>query len=145
MPAFSRSQTNLIVYLTSFFLYNFARVLPHAVLTVILLNKGMSVGQIAVIQSFFMIAVLGFELPSGLLTDSWSEQRVYELSLLLLALSYGLIMWSHSFWILSGSWFIYGISSAAIGSSLETYFLRQYQHNESLIKQFNVRFNNTKL
>ncbi|USS88285.1 MFS transporter [Fructilactobacillus hinvesii] len=135
----------LLVYLTSFFLYNFARVLPHAVLTVILLDKGMSIGEIAIIQSFFMVAVLLFEFPSGVLTDAWSEKKIYLLALALLAGSYFLIMVSHSLAVLCLSWFIYGISSASISSSLETFFLRQYRNDETLIKRFNVRFNNTNL
>ncbi|USS87212.1 MFS transporter [Fructilactobacillus cliffordii] len=139
------SDRNLWVYLTSFFLYNFARVLPHAVLTVILLDKGMSIGEIAIIQSFFMVAVLLFEFPSGILTDTWSEKKIYLLALALLAVSYCLIMGSHSFVVLCLSWFIYGISSASISSSLETFFLRKYRNNETLIKRFNVRFNNTDL
>lgn len=42
---------SMAIYLLSFFLYNMARVLPHAVLTVILLDKGMSVGNIAIIHN----------------------------------------------------------------------------------------------
>ena len=64
---------NQAVYLISLFVYNFARVLPHAILTVILLNKGMTVAQIAIIQSFFMLAAIIFDLHSGFLTDLLSE------------------------------------------------------------------------
>ncbi|TNK97150.1 MFS transporter [Fructilactobacillus sanfranciscensis] len=136
---------DLVTYFISFFFYNFARVLPHAVLTVILLDKGMSIGNIAFIQSFFMIAVLLFEFPSGILTDIWSEKNIYLIALFLLAISYFLIMISHSFLILCLSWFIYGISSASISGSLETYFLKKYQNNESLMKKFNINLNNINL
>lgn len=136
---------DLVTYFISFFFYNFARVLPHAVLTVILLDKGMSIGDIAFIQSFFMIAVLLFEFPSGILTDIWSEKNIYLIALFLLAISYFLIMISHSFLILCLSWFIYGISSASISGSLETYFLKKYQNNESLMKKFNINLNNINL
>ncbi|NDR60599.1 MFS transporter [Fructilactobacillus sanfranciscensis] len=136
---------DLVTYFISFFLYNFARVLPHAVLTVILLDKGMSIGNIAFIQSFFMIAVLLFEFPSGILTDIWSEKNIYLIALFLLAISYFLIMISHSFLILCLSWFIYGISSASISGSLETYFLKKYQNNEYLMKKFNINLNNINL
>lgn len=134
-----------IVYFVSFFLYNFARVLPHAVLTVILLNKGMSVGEIAIIQSFFMLAGILFEFPSGLLTDLWSEKCVYIISLFLLFISYYIILLSSDFYLLCLSWFIYGISNATMNSSLEMYFLRTYQNDESKIKKFNIIFNNINL
>lgn len=134
-----------IVYFISFFLYNFARVLPHAVLTVILLNKGMSVGDIAIIQSFFMLAGILFEFPAGLLTDLWSEKYVYIISLFLLFVSYYIILLSSDFYLLCLSWFIYGISNATMNSSLEMYFLRTYQNNANEIKKFNISFNNINL
>ncbi|MDK1728438.1 MFS transporter [Dellaglioa algida] len=143
--------TNLLInknnksYFSSFFLYNTARVLPHAVLTVILLDKGMTIGEIAIIQSFFMVAGLLFELPSGLLTDSWSEKRMYQLSLVLLAISYLIIMMSYNFYILCFSWFIYGISNAAISGSLEAYFVRRLTNDERKIKAFNIKYNNVNI
>lgn len=82
------SKTNRTVYLSSLFLYNFARVLPHAILTVILLNKGLTVSQIAIVQSFYMLATTMFEFPSGFLTDIWSEKIMYQLSLILIGVSY---------------------------------------------------------
>ncbi|KRN00161.1 MFS transporter [Loigolactobacillus rennini] len=132
---------NLITYLLSYFLYNTARVLPHAILTVLLLDKGMIVSQIALIQSFYMIAGLLFEFPSGILTDLWSEKRMYQLALICLFFSYLAIWLSNKFVFLCGAWFIYGLSSAAISGSLEIYFLRQYQNNDHKIRRFNVAYN----
>ncbi|MCF6515337.1 MFS transporter [Lactobacillus sp. S2-2] len=134
-----------IIYFISFFLYNFARVLPHAVLTVILLNKGMTVGNIAIIQSFFMLAGILFEFPSGVLTDLWLEKYVYIISLFLLFISYYIILLSSDFYLLCLSWFIYGISNATMNSSLEMYFLRTYQNDSYKIKKFNIQFNNVNL
>lgn len=139
-------QRNLLnTYLTSFFLYNIARVLPHAVLTVILINKGMTIGQIAIIQSFYMIAILLFELPSGILTDLWSEKKMYLISLILLSISYGIIMTFSQFIYLCIAWFIYGLSSAAISGSLESFFIRNYKNDEHRIKNFNIKYNNVNL
>ncbi|GLB47531.1 MFS transporter [Philodulcilactobacillus myokoensis] len=132
-------------YFTSYFLYNLGRVLPHAVLTVILLNKGMTVGDIAVIQGFFMLACIIFSFPSGVLTDIWSEKMTYITSLVLLLISYYIIMISSDFPLLCMSWFIYGISSATMGNSLDMYFLRSYQNNGKQIKKFNVHFNSINL
>lgn len=41
--------------------------LPHSILTVILLAKGLSLSQILIIQSAYSIAIVLFEFPSGLL------------------------------------------------------------------------------
>lgn len=133
----------LYVYLCSLFLYNLARVLPHAILTVILLNKGMTIGNIALIQSFYMLATLLFELPSGILSDLWSEKKMYLISLLLLLISYIVIMLFSSLPTLCFAWFIYGLSSSAMSGSLDSFFVRQFKNNNKQIKQFHIKFNNT--
>ncbi|MHC9531947.1 MFS transporter [Dellaglioa sp. L3N] len=110
-----------------------------------LLDKGMTIGKIAIIQSFFMIAGLLFEFPSGIITDIWSEKIMYQLSLGLLAVSYFIIMISYDFYFLCFSWFIYGISNAAISGSLESYFVRRFKNDERKIKSFNIKYNNINL
>ncbi|WP_290033298.1 MFS transporter [Ligilactobacillus cholophilus] len=135
---------NRNTYLLSLFIYNLARVLPHAILTVILLNKGMSISDIAVIQSFFMLAAIIFEFPSGFLTDIWSEKFMYQLSLILLGISYFITMVSNKFPILCISWFIYGMSSASMSGSLDSYFIRRAKSDEE-IKHINVLINHSTL
>ncbi|KXT64891.1 MFS transporter [Streptococcus lutetiensis] len=49
--------------------------MPHSILTVILLAKGLSVSQILLIQSAYSIAIVLFELPSGLLADNHSRKK----------------------------------------------------------------------
>lgn len=135
---------NRNTYLLSLFIYNLARVLPHAILTVILLNKGMSISDIAVIQSFFMLAAIIFEFPSGFLTDIWSEKFMYQLSLILLGISYFITMVSNKFPVLCISWFIYGMSSASMSGSLDSYFIRRAKSDEE-IKHINVLINHSTL
>lgn len=135
---------NRNTYLLSLFIYNLARVLPHAILTIILLNKGMSISDIAVIQSFFMLAAIIFEFPSGFLTDIWSEKFMYQLSLILLGISYFITMVSNKFPILCISWFIYGMSSASMSGSLDSYFIRRAKSDEE-IKHINVLINHSTL
>lgn len=133
-------KANRTIYLSSLFLYNFARVLPHAILTVILLNKGMSVSQIAIIQSFYMLAAIIFEFPSGFLTDVWSEKIMYQLSLILIGISYSIILFTNNYYILCLSWFIYGMSAASMSGSLDAYFVRRTKDNHE-IKRINVLIN----
>jgi MFS family permease len=105
----------------------------------------MSISDIAFIQSFYMLAMLLFEFPSGILTDIWSEKRMYLVSLLLLVISFFIIFISESVIMLSISWFIYGISTASMSGSLESYFIRSYKNNEYKIKLFNISLNNVNL
>lgn len=137
-------KTNRTIYLSSLFLYNFARVLPHAILTVILLSKGMSVSQIAIIQSFYMLAAIMFEFPSGFLTDVWSEKIMYQLSLILIGISYSIILFTNNYYILCLSWFIYGMSAASMSGSLDAYFVRRAKDNHE-IKRINVLINHSTL
>lgn len=58
---------NTLVFLLSNFLVSVVYSLPHSILTVILLAKGLSLSQILIIQSAYSIAIVLFEFPSGLL------------------------------------------------------------------------------
>lgn len=66
---------NTFVYLLANFLVIVAYSMPHSILTVILLAKGLSVSQILLIQSAYSIAIVLFELPSGLLADNNSRKK----------------------------------------------------------------------
>lgn len=52
-----------------YFTYNLARTLPHALLSLYLLNKGFSLSDITLIQIWFSIGIIVFELPAGMLSD----------------------------------------------------------------------------
>ncbi|WP_234926663.1 hypothetical protein [Borreliella garinii] len=47
-------------YFYSLFLLELARTLPHAVLTIILTNKGLSLKNIAIVQICYMAAIIIF-------------------------------------------------------------------------------------
>lgn len=66
---------NTFVYLLANFLVIVAYSMPHSILTVILLAKRLSVSQILLIQSAYSIAIVLFELPSGLLADNHSWKK----------------------------------------------------------------------
>lgn len=131
------SKEEIFFFIANFF-YNLGRVLPHAVLSVILLSKGMSISQISIIQSCFMIAALISELPSGIISDVISEKFMYVLSLLLLGASYLITMITINFYILCLSWIIYGTSSSAMTGSLDMAFIKDRKKKNKDIKRFNV-------
>lgn len=131
------SKEELYYFIANFF-YNLSRVLPHAVLSVILLSKGMSISQISIIQSCFMIASLISELPSGIISDMISEKFMYVLSLILLAASYFITMITTNFYFLCLSWIVYGTSSSAMTGSLDMAFIKARKKKNKNIKQFNV-------
>ena len=61
-------------YLSATFLATIAYTLPHSILTVLLLSKGLSISQILLIQSAYSLAIILCEFPSGMLADTWSRK-----------------------------------------------------------------------
>ena len=123
------------------FLFNMARVLPHAVLTVILLNKGLTYSDISFIQSMYMFSALILEFPSGIISDLISEKKIYLLSIILIIISYSIILCSTSAFFLSIAWFLYGASAAGMSGSLEGYFIKKMNNDSVQIKDFSVNYN----
>ncbi len=125
-----------LVYFTSLSLLEFARCFPHAILALFLLGKGISVGQIALLQIPFMIAIIIFEIPSGMLSDTFRRKKVYILSILLLLVAYASMYYFDSFALFQLSWFVYGIASAMLTGTIEADFLEQYKSNPVKRKKF---------
>lgn len=128
-------------YLVSLFFHNITKVLPHAVLTALLLQKGMNLSQISLIQSSYMLATFIFEVPSGIISDVVSEKTTYILSIITMLIAYLIIPHTDSLYILVLAWFIYGLSSAFMSGSLDTYFIKDMNQDKHDIKKFNIGVN----
>lgn len=116
-------------YFYSLFLSELARTLPHAVLTIILINKGLSLKDIAIVQICYMAAIIIFEFPSGIISDIFDRKIVYLVSIFLLMISYFIIFKASSFVLLCISWFIYGMSAAINTGTIDISFTKLYQNN----------------
>ncbi len=103
---------NIRVFYLSSILKGVAIAIPHAILTLIFLEKGMSYSQIATIQAAYSIATIIFEFPSGVLADKYRKKNIFILSNLILAVSYVIVLVSDSFYMLMLAWLIYGMSNA---------------------------------
>nr|WP_234925445.1 MFS transporter [Borreliella valaisiana] len=118
------------------FLSELARTLPHAVLTIILINKGLSLKNIAIVQICYMVAIIIFEFPSGVISDIFDRKIVYLASIFLLMISYFIIFNASSFVLLCISWFIYGMSAAINTGTIDISFTKKYQNNSKKLKAF---------
>lgn len=136
---------NQTLFFVANFLFNAARVLPQAVLTIIFLDKGMSLSQMTIIQSAFMLAGLIFEFPSGVLSDRLSEKFMYQLSLVLITISYLIVMFSNYFLLLVFAWFVYGLAAASMSGSLDSYFIKVNKSRGGAVKPFMVKNKGTML
>lgn len=123
-------------YFYSLFLLELARTLPHAVLTIILINKGLSLKNIAIVQICYMAAIIIFEFPSGVISDIFNRKIVYLTSIFLLMISYFIIFKASSFMLICISWFIYGMSAAINTGTIDISFTKLYQNNSKKLKAF---------
>lgn len=129
---------NTLVFLLSNFLVSLAYSLPHSILTVILLAKGLSLSQILIIQSAYSIAIVLFEFPSGLLADNYSRKNLYSLSKLFLMIMFLIVLFSNQFYLIFAAWFCYGIAAALDSGTLDAYIINQLKlaHREAELRKF---------
>lgn len=129
---------NTLVFLLSNFLVSVAYSLPHSILTVILLAKGLSLSQILIIQSAYSIAIVLFEFPSGLLADNYSRKNLYSLSKLFLIIMLLIVLFSNQFYLIFAAWFCYGIAAALDSGTLDTYIINQLKlaHHGAELRKF---------
>lgn len=117
--------------LISYFFYNFARVLPHAVLFLILFEKNISLDQIIIIQSFFYVSILSLEIPSGIISDNWCKKKIFIIGVILNILSYLIIVLYSEFFYLCIAWFLYGCSSALISGTIENIVINNFKRENN--------------
>ncbi|MCO4467732.1 hypothetical protein Si133o_01737 [Streptococcus infantarius subsp. infantarius] len=129
---------NTLVFLLSNFLISVAYSLPHSILTVILLAKGLSLSQILIIQSAYSIAIVLFEFPSGLLADNYSRKNLYSLSKLFLIIMFLIVLFSNQFYLIFAAWFCYGIAAALDSGTLDAYIINQLKlaHHGAELRKF---------
>ena len=68
---------NIKIFYLATTLTTLAASLPHAVLTVLLFAKGLSLTQIMLIQATYSLVILVSEYPSGLLADLYSKKVLF--------------------------------------------------------------------
>ncbi|MFQ6341872.1 MFS transporter [Campylobacter sp. VTCC 70190] len=122
---------NLRLFYGANFLLILAQSLPHSILTVLLLAKGLSLSQIMFLAGAFSLAVLLFELPSGIWADLYSRKMLYFLSGFLLIIDCAFILFFDNFYILALAWFIYGIGIALSSDTLETALINAFKRLEN--------------
>lgn len=126
-------------FLMAEFSWNFARTLPHAVLTIYLLNSGISLAKIAILQSVFMIAAMVTEFPSGILADRYSRKSLYLISIVLILVSYVLMgFFSSHFIILFTAYILYGLSMALKSGTLDADIVLECRENQLDVRHFSV-------
>ncbi|GHR53728.1 hypothetical protein JP0100_05680 [Helicobacter pylori] len=103
---------NILAYYGANFLLIIAQSLPHAILTPLLLSKGLSLSEILLVQTFFSFCVLVAEYPSGVLADLMSRKNLFLVSNAFLIASFSFVLFFDSFIFMLVAWGLYGLYSA---------------------------------
>ena len=122
---------NTKVYYISTFLLFLASTMSHSILTVLFLKKGLLMSQIVLMQSFFNLSMIIFEIPSGVMSDLYSRKKVYILSLVTLVITFFLIIFSKSLFWLSVAYTIYGLANALETGPLDVILINSLKNNET--------------
>lgn len=121
---------NLLIYYISIFLLILARSMPHSILTILLYEKGLDISGITFIQSFFSLAILIFEMPSGVWADKYSRKFLYLLSNVFIVITFIFIYKFSSVYLLALAWFIYGLSDATISGTLDAQIINDIKNEK---------------
>ena len=111
-------------------LMNLALTVPHAILTPLLLDKGLSLSQILLVQAGFSVAVLLFEFPSGSIADMISRRTLYFISRLVFCIFFLMVLFGHGFPLMLLAWIIYGLATALESGTLDAALINNAKNRQ---------------
>ncbi|WP_181233257.1 HP1165 family MFS efflux transporter [Helicobacter pylori] len=132
---------NILAYYGANFLLIIAQSLPHAILTPLLLSKGLSLSEILLVQTFFSFCVLVAEYPSGVLADLMSRKNLFLVSNVFLIASFSLVLFFDSFVFMLLAWGLYGLYSACSSGTIEASLITDIKENKKDLSKFLAKNN----
>ncbi|WP_120910442.1 HP1165 family MFS efflux transporter [Helicobacter pylori] len=132
---------NILAYYRANFLLIIAQSLPHAILTPLLLSKGLSLSEILLVQTFFSFCVLVAEYPSGVLADLMSRKNLFLVSNVFLIASFSLVLFFDSFILMLLAWGLYGLYSACSSGTIEASLITDIKENKKDLSKFLAKNN----
>ncbi|GAA7005325.1 HP1165 family MFS efflux transporter [Helicobacter pylori] len=132
---------NILAYYGANFLLIIAQSLPHAILTPLLLSKGLSLSEILLVQTFFSFCVLVAEYPSGVLADLMSRKNLFLVSNAFLTASFSFVLFSDSFIFMLLAWGLYGLYSACSSGTIEASLITGIKENKKDLSRFLAKNN----
>ncbi len=132
---------NILAYYGANFLLIIAQSLPHAILTPLLLSKGLSLSEILLVQTFFSFCVLVSEYPSGVLADLMSRKNLFLVSNAFLIASFSFVLFFDSFIFMLVAWGLYGLYSACSSGTIEASLITDIKENKKDLSRFLAKNN----
>ncbi|GAA7331591.1 HP1165 family MFS efflux transporter [Helicobacter pylori] len=132
---------NILAYYGANFLLIIAQSLPHAILTPLLLSKGLSLSEILLVQTFFSFCVLVAEYPSGVLADLMSRKNLFLVSNAFLIASFSFVLFFDSFIFMLLAWGLYGLYSTCSSGTIEASLITDIKENKKDLSKFLAKNN----
>ncbi len=132
---------NILAYYGANFLLIIAQSLSHAILTPLLLSKGLSLSEILLVQTFFSFCVLVAEYPSGVLADLMSRKNLFLVSNAFLIASFSFVLFFDSFILMLLAWGLYGLYSACSSGTIEASLITDIKENKKDLSKFLAKNN----
>lgn len=133
---------NILAYYGANFLLIIAQSLPHAILTPLLLSKGLSLSEILLVQTFFSFCVLVAEYPSGVLADLMSRKNLFLVSNAFLIASFSFVLFFDSFIFMLLAWGLYGLYSACSSGTIEASLITGIKEIKGFVPVFSQKQSN---
>lgn len=135
-------QKEIRLYLITYSIYEIARTIPHAFVTMYLLNASLNISQITLAQTFFMLAIILLEIPSGILCDKYNKKHIFIISCIFMIASYGIYAFVSTLGDLIIAQLLYGTAMSLKSGSIDCIIYNRL-HKEQIekIDDF-VRWNN---
>ena len=109
-------------YLTQGLLW-LATALPAPLLVLLAQNRGVTLGQIGLLFGVYALTAAAFEVPSGMLADSWGRKPTALLAYALMIAAQTLLLWAFSLPLLLVWALFYGVGRALVSGALEAWFV----------------------
>ncbi len=109
-------------YLTQGLLW-LATALPAPLLVLLAQNRGVTLGQIGLLFGVYALTAAVFEVPSGMLADSWGRKPTTLLAYVLMIAAQTLLLWAFSLPLLLVWALFYGVGRALVSGALEAWFV----------------------
>lgn len=112
---------SLIALLNS---YSQGIILP--VLSLILLDKGLTLSNLSIVLGIYALTVVILELPTGIAADVLGRKKVFCLSLIISVISFTIILFGHGIIVICIGMIFYGLNKALSSGSFDALFIDWY-------------------
>jgi len=120
------NKMNAKIFSIIMLLNSFSTGLIVPILSLLLLDKGITLSQLAIIIGIYSLTTIVIELPSGVFADLYGRKLTFLLSLTLTVVSFGIILFSNGFSGLAVAILFYGSGRAFSSGAMDALIIDWY-------------------